>query len=1254
MKKLISVIVTLAMLVSMLCIPVRAAVSDVHFPLRTTGDGGDVFHWDGSNTSLSISDGVLTATVSNGSAIYCKELSDSILTPFEDYRYVVLKMKTLPENATFSVLVCGTEWYSENNRFRNMKRYDEDGYTYCIFDLSVRTIDQMLALGLWRGGNLKKIRFDSDQAGKYEISDIYISANSPAPEFESFTIEADSDEITENNGTLTLRPSLKLTTGKELTDYSAVTWEVNSINASVEINDDRSLTLTGQLNGTVTATAYFVYDKIERKAEYTVTISGQPDRVASKKIKLMTYGNSIHKHGPAPSLGWTGDWGMAASSEDKDYVHQLIRMFGEKYGEENITWVIGSGNSNFEPDLSNGVEGQDWTQYLKGLTECAAAEKPDIITIQYGENTQTGKPGYTGTQNGYRDGFIQFVQMLKKGAPDALVLITTPFWGGDAKINGAKAAAAALNIPIAELAPLTTDENEALDGPDEWVQGVKIHPGDLGMLRIAEEMYKQLNIALTGNDNVVYTIPPTAISIIAPSTEITVDSGTVALTAQAQPEGATNDVVWSSSDASVAEVDENGVVTARSDGQAVITAVSKYDATLSDTVTITVSNQSPLYTVTYDANTTDEVRDLPAEDKTKAGMLSLKGKYPLRDEYNFVGWSLTADGEVIDNTEITSDTTLYAIWTKAEKWTFERDGYLEGFDVYNGFNVLVQDGILRAYETDYSSVNILKIVSPKLNLDPDEYSSLRIKIKNDGFNDDTRLKLNLHTTEEDFTFSYPVISKDYTEYNVDLSNVVGTITGFDFTPTNMDCGVFIDEISFVPATDIGSFLIKRIRPENESCKVQNGQQLKIYLSKRVNISAFDAIAIDNGAVLANKTVSEDGKLLCAEIMNLEPAKKYTVTISNLTDENGNVAKDESITFYSAVPNASVYDNSFDVAGDCDYLRMACVNSELSTADYVTAPSAGIITLDPDHDLEFREDEKRVRLKIGKMYVMSFYIKAVNGGNLSSINIVNGDNRSYLKTGIKPTSEWQKVEFVFEGTSQNASDIELGITNTPTIRTNAASASVSLRKFMIDDIKIEMLPDLTMIDTSLSGETGINPEIEVMFSDEITDPVCKIGGETCNIVSASNNKLVFKPKSPLESGRRYEAEITATDSNDVGYTFIKQFKTEHYIKPTELKANGQSIEDGSSVARGMVSFTERLSNTAMSAAGAVFIAAVYDSNGYMTKIASSKKTVSPFDATDISVEIDLNKANVGDTVKLYLTNGTDLKEIYRDTVSLTVK
>ena len=48
--------------------------------------------------------------------------------------------------------------------------------------------------------------------------------------------------------------------------------------------------------------------------------------------KILFLGNSITLHGPAPEIGWTGNWGMAASARDKDYVHQLLDRISKAAG----------------------------------------------------------------------------------------------------------------------------------------------------------------------------------------------------------------------------------------------------------------------------------------------------------------------------------------------------------------------------------------------------------------------------------------------------------------------------------------------------------------------------------------------------------------------------------------------------------------------------------------------------------------------------------------------------------------------------------------------------------------------------------------------------------------------------------------------------------------------------------------------------------------------------------------------------------
>ena len=52
-------------------------------------------------------------------------------------------------------------------------------------------------------------------------------------------------------------------------------------------------------------------------------------------INVLFLGNSITRHAPAPDIGWDYDWGMAASSEENDYVHVAVKLLEEKFGKIN-------------------------------------------------------------------------------------------------------------------------------------------------------------------------------------------------------------------------------------------------------------------------------------------------------------------------------------------------------------------------------------------------------------------------------------------------------------------------------------------------------------------------------------------------------------------------------------------------------------------------------------------------------------------------------------------------------------------------------------------------------------------------------------------------------------------------------------------------------------------------------------------------------------------------------------------------------
>ena len=62
---------------------------------------------------------------------------------------------------------------------------------------------------------------------------------------------------------------------------------------------------------------------------------------ATKKgPRVLFVGNSITLHGPRPQIGWTNNWGMAATARDKDYVHLLQKKMILRQMENLIRLIL--------------------------------------------------------------------------------------------------------------------------------------------------------------------------------------------------------------------------------------------------------------------------------------------------------------------------------------------------------------------------------------------------------------------------------------------------------------------------------------------------------------------------------------------------------------------------------------------------------------------------------------------------------------------------------------------------------------------------------------------------------------------------------------------------------------------------------------------------------------------------------------------------------------------------------------------------
>jgi hypothetical protein len=90
--------------------------------------------------------------------------------------------------------------------------------------------------------------------------------------------------------------------------------------------------------------------------------------------KVLFLGNSITKHGPKADIDWSGNWGMAASAEAKDYVHVFTTSLAQKQG---FTPEIHVKNI---ADFERSHQGYDFATKLKEAIDFQA----DLIVLAIG------------------------------------------------------------------------------------------------------------------------------------------------------------------------------------------------------------------------------------------------------------------------------------------------------------------------------------------------------------------------------------------------------------------------------------------------------------------------------------------------------------------------------------------------------------------------------------------------------------------------------------------------------------------------------------------------------------------------------------------------------------------------------------------------------------------------------------------------------------------------------------------------------
>ena len=194
----------------------------------------------------------------------------------------------------------------------------------------------------------------------------------------------------------------------------------------------------------------------------TFLFSCQQQKIEQKR-KILILGNSITHHGPAESIGWKGNWGMAASEADSDYVHILRRELKDTIIAKNIAYWESDFNYDFASDSDRMLH-------------------PDVLILRLGENVNKDSIAH----------YYQALGKLTKTFPASEVIVTGTFWLMNERDSVQQKFAKDNDYKFVSLrAAWPNPAYQAIGNFDN--AGVGVHPNNLGMQFIAQSIMESLD-----------------------------------------------------------------------------------------------------------------------------------------------------------------------------------------------------------------------------------------------------------------------------------------------------------------------------------------------------------------------------------------------------------------------------------------------------------------------------------------------------------------------------------------------------------------------------------------------------------------------------------------------------------------------------------------------------------------------------------------------------------------------------------------
>lgn len=184
-----------------------------------------------------------------------------------------------------------------------------------------------------------------------------------------------------------------------------------------------------------------------------------------KVKKIVVLGNSIVQYGPDQSIGWKGNWGLAASRKENDFIHLLMQNLQAKRNDVEVRF---KNIADFES-----------TYLTYSLSTLDSLRDADMVIIKIAENVKSSQPSY-------RQFIAKYDKMIHYLDPSGKVvkLIIDGFWKNEKVNNDIRNYAMQHKIALVSITDISSDSKN---------RGIAGHPNDRGMKIINDRVWRYVS-----------------------------------------------------------------------------------------------------------------------------------------------------------------------------------------------------------------------------------------------------------------------------------------------------------------------------------------------------------------------------------------------------------------------------------------------------------------------------------------------------------------------------------------------------------------------------------------------------------------------------------------------------------------------------------------------------------------------------------------------------------------------------------------